>query len=670
MMRTMFKRTFAGAMLMGLLIPLLAACGGQAEPQVIRETVVVRETVEPQIIEQTVIVEAPTAEEGATEEGAEEPAASTESYTTPHPILDDLRVRQAIAYCADRSEVAKSVYSFLDDEQREELLMDTFLPKTHWAAAGEDDGITVYPFDPEQGQALLDEAGWTLDEGDTVRMNEAGEPLTLKFTTTNAQFRQTWAAVFEQQLLDNCGIQIIRTHAPGSWWFGGTTGLQRRDFELGAFAWVGETDPKGQTLYACNQIPLPSNSWEGQNYMGWCNETASQAIIAANNTLDRDERIAQYQIFQQEFTKDMPSLPMFNRLEVAAASGNVENYNPDPTEYYTKNIYEWTLTDGGDTVVLGMTQEPASMFTQNESAAVQRIAAYLIGNFGHQGFAFTAADYDYQALALTELPSIENGGAALEAVEVNAGDMVWSVDGDAVELADGVEVINADGETVAFEGDAITMNQLSVTFEYQEGITWEDGEPLKAADFELGNAIECDPEAGTISLQICNSRQEIEYVSDNSYTITYLPGVQWPEYSVYSLYAYPSHQELSDGRTLADVPADEWSSLPEIAEAPLSLGPYRLVEWEKGQRMVFEANPNYYGGEPAIQNVIIQFFEDTNQAVAQLLTGDVDVLGRETLGAGPEVEAVLQEAEEGTDLQVFTLASPTWEHVDINLFTK
>src|SRR3712207_1937004 len=158
--------------------------------------------------------------------------------------------------------------------------MDTFLPQGHWALATE--GITKYPFDAEQGKRLLDEAGWKAEEAGTVRTNAKGETLSLKFTTTDAQFRQTWATVLEKQLLDNCGIQIVRTHAPGSWWFGDTTGLARRDFELGAYAWVGEPDPGGDTLYACNQIPLPSNNWEGHNAMGWCNEKASKAIIAAN----------------------------------------------------------------------------------------------------------------------------------------------------------------------------------------------------------------------------------------------------------------------------------------------------------------------------------------------------------------------------------------------------
>ena len=83
--------------------------------------------------------------------------------------------------------------------------MDTFLPKTHWAYKG---GYQDYPYDPEKGAALLDEAGWKLPEGGTVRENEAGETLAVKFTTTNAQFRQTWSAVMEQNLGD-CGIQMI-----------------------------------------------------------------------------------------------------------------------------------------------------------------------------------------------------------------------------------------------------------------------------------------------------------------------------------------------------------------------------------------------------------------------------------------------------------------------------
>jgi ABC-type transport system substrate-binding protein len=651
-------KTYRFALLLALLVPILAACGNAAQAPV-RETVVVVQTAPPE--QQTVVVRETVA--GATAAPAAEP------FTTPHPILGDLRVRQAIAHCTNRLELIKSVYPFLGEEEQKRLLMDTNLPQGHWALATE--GITTYPFDAAKGNALLEEAGWKLAEGaelgSAIRVNASGDPLELSFTTTNAQFRQTWAAVMERQLLSNCGIQILRTHAPGSWWFGDTTGLARRDFEIGAFAWVGEPDPGGQTLYACDQIPLPSNNWEGQNSMGWCNETASKAIKAANNTLDREERIKQYAIFQQEFTKDMPSLPLFNRAEAEAANKDLKGFQSDPTEYVTANIHEWELP-GKDTVVIGLTQEPASLWGLVESAAVQRVVSFLIGSPSA-----TTYDYDYQPFTLKTLPTIDNGGATLTAVDVKAGDKVWSTAGEPVDLAAGVEIVNSDGETIKYESGTVKMNQLVVNFEYVDGLKWADGEAIKQADFELGAKIDCDPDSGAVSFNICDSRQKIDFKSDTAYTISYLPGVAWPEYSIYTLSAYPSHQVIADGefkgQKLADVPAKAWATLPEIAENPLSSGPYTLVSWDKGQRMTFEANPNYFKGAPKIQRVIVQFFEDTNQAVAQLLTGNVDVLGSETLGAGAEVETVLKAAAEGK-VQAEVIASPTWEHADFNLFVK
>jgi ABC-type transport system substrate-binding protein len=90
--------------------------------------------------------------------------------------------------------------------------MHTFIPRDHWAYAG-DDNITIYPYDPDAGRALLDEAGWTLAEGAAFRTNADGDELALQFTTTSAAFRQTWAAIWEQQMAD-CGVRIVRSACP------------------------------------------------------------------------------------------------------------------------------------------------------------------------------------------------------------------------------------------------------------------------------------------------------------------------------------------------------------------------------------------------------------------------------------------------------------------------
>lgn len=587
-----------------------------------------------------------------------------EDYTTPHPILSDVRVRKAIAHCIDRDALIDSVYPYVDDEVKPTLRMDTFLPKTHWAYSGP---YTDYPYDPEAGMALLEEAGWTTGGG-PFRVNAQGDSLAIKFVTTNAQFRQTWAAVAEQNLA-GCGIQLIRTHAPASWWFGDTTGLARRDFELGAFAWVGQTDPSGRTLYACNQIPLPSNNWEGQNSMGWCNPEASDAIVLANNTLDRDVRIAAYDIVQKHFSEDMVSLPLFQRAEAEAWSMNLEGIVVDPTEYASASAANWSLVDGGDTIVIGFSQEPASLWSLVESAAVMAQIAQMGVGIGN-----TQYSYDYQAVLQRELSTIEAGLATNEMVTVAAGDTVYNAAGDPEELAAGTVVL-VDGAPLTYDGSSeLQLPQLTVTYALND-YTWSDGTPGSIEDVKLAYQINCDPQSGATTFITCNSIADIQY-SDSAleWTVTYWPGVQAPDYYLmpFSISPnnpiYPSHQVLGDGRMLKDVPAAEWATLPEIAERPLSYGPFYVSEWQKGQSLTLDRNP-YYAPGTGVERIVVVFISDTNQAVAQLLSGDVDYLEKATLGGGAEVQTLVDAAELG-QVHLEIIPSPTWEHIDFNLYTK
>ncbi|MBP7962674.1 MAG: peptide ABC transporter substrate-binding protein [Caldilineaceae bacterium] len=584
----------------------------------------------------------------------------SEDYSTPHPILSDLRVRQAIASCIDRDALIASVYPYV--EEPDTLLMDAPWPTSHWVYSGPYTDMPQY--DPAAGAALLDEAGWTLADGAAVRTNAAGEVLALKYATTTAQFRQTWSAVMEQNLIA-CGFQILRNHVPASWWFGDTTGLARRDFELGAFAWVGQTEPAGRTLYACDQIPLPSNNWEGQNYMGWCNETANAAIVKATNTLLREDRVAAYDAFQKEFAKDVVSIPVFNRAEAEAYSVNLEGVVVDVTEYEPTNLHEWTLADGGDTIVIGMTQEPDSMLALVSSMAAQRLV-----DRPAKGVIYTQYSYDFQPALQDTLSTIESGLATNDTVDAAAGDMVYNTAGETVELAAGVKVFDADGNEVEYSEGTVPMKQLVVTYKLQP-YTWSDGQAGSVADIELGAQFDCDTESGATSFITCDAIKDKVFATDAlEVAVTYVPGFQDPTYMLFPFNLYPSHQVLADGRNLKDVPAAEWATLPEIAETPLSFGAYYVAEWIKGQSLTLAANPYFWGGEVATPNVIYIFLADTNQAVAQLLNGDVDYLDSSTLGAGAEVQTVLDAANSTGNVVVEIIASSTWEHIDINLFTK
>jgi ABC-type transport system substrate-binding protein len=324
-------------------------------------------------------------------------------------------------------------------------------------------------------------------------------------------------------------------------------------------------------------------------------------------------------------------------------------------EYYNYNIQEWARP-GQDTIIIGFTQEPASLFTLVEDAFVANIAYQVIRPAQE-----IHLNYEFKNSPITkDLPTLENGGTTNNDVEVKEGDMVVDANGDPVALAAGVKIKNAAGEEVEFTGGTVTMKQLVSRFEIAAGVTWEDGTPVSSADLELGKNIACDPESGATSFITCDKTANVEFLTDAvGYVQTWLPGVQDPLYFVPVWPIYPAHQ-------LGDVPAKDWATNPLVAETPLSYGPYKIVEWVKGEKMVFAANEFWVGGAPATPNVVIQFVTAEN-AEALLITGDVDILDSTTLAGLTET---LVAAETEGKIKTITNAGATWEHIDISLFVK
>lgn len=605
-----------------------------------------------------------TVPEGPTEALSSLPATETtpDQFTAPHPVLGDVRVRRAVAYCTDRAALFKSVHPEIEDAAP--FLADSFVPRDHWAYA---EDIARYPFDPAQGAALLDEAGWRLPEGATYRVNAAGAELVLTLTTTDSQFRQTWAAAWETQM-QACGLRIVRSHMPATWLFGDSTGLRRRDFEVAAYAWVAEGDPGGRTLYACDSIPTPANGWSGQNYSGWCNPVADAAIRTAATALDRAARRAAYATVQQRLAEDVPMLPLFFRPDFYAVNAALENFRVDSSQaLHTWNAAEWRLP-GKETIVIGEGSEPASL-ARLEPGYLSQLLRQLIA-----GVDYTHFGYDYQPVMLTRMPTFESGAAVSDNASVAEGAAVVDVNGQAVELKPGVRVRDIGGNEVAFSGEPLTLRQISVTYEFVPGLTWSDGTPVSRADYELAYRIECDPATGVADYLSANPRcaqiARVEFLSDTAYRVTYKPGFDDPEYFLPPFGREPAYRVIGDGRRLTDVSGAEWTALPEVRESPSGVGPYRIVQWVFGQQLVLEANPYYSAGPVATPNIVVRFIAAPEQAAQLLLAGEVDVLDIETLRTPENLTRLLAAQRAGRPVRVITLPSPIWEHLDFALFQR
>ncbi len=60
--------------------------------------------------------------------------------------------------------------------------------------------------------------------------------------------------------------------------------------------------------------------------------------------------------------------------------------------------------------------------------------------------------------------------------------------------------------------------------------------------------------------------------------------------------------------TLGIVP--EHAHGKDYARNPIGSGPYKMVQWDEGQQLIVEANPDYYGEAPEIQRLVFLFVEE------------------------------------------------------------
>ena len=60
--------------------------------------------------------------------------------------------------------------------------------------------------------------------------------------------------------------------------------------------------------------------------------------------------------------------------------------------------------------------------------------------------------------------------------------------------------------------------------------------------------------------------------------------------------------------------------------AAIGTGPYRFKSWTPGDRMVMEANPDWWGGTPEFSRITLRFIANAAARVAALLSGQVDLI--------------------------------------------
>ncbi len=269
-------------------------------------------------------------------------------------------------------------------------------------------------------------------------------------------------------------------------------------------------------------------------------------------------------------------------------------------------------------------------------------------------------NYEPSPVILASLPTVENGGVSLRAAAVSEGDPVANVNGDIVALKKGVRVFPAGctspGCAVEWDGStALELTQMVVKFTLLEGITWSDGEALKAQDSVFSYTVSTD--AATLVTRT-NIERTLSYTALDERTVEWVGQPGYLTLNPAAFFWSPLPEHALSGLTPAQMNED-----PSTTRQPLGWGPYVVEEWVSGDHIRLVKNARYFRaaeGLPYFDVLVFQFIPATPEAdLSMMLTGECDIMDT---SAGLESQIVrVRELEGQGELKSYFGMGPEWE---------
>ena len=171
------------------------------------------------------------------------------------------------------------------------------------------------------------------------------------------------------------------------------------------------------------------------------------------------------------------------------------------------------------------------------------------------------------------------------------------------------------------------------TYKLRPGLKWSDGKPLTAEDVAWTINTSRDEEWINHSATTVN----LDATAKDDTTLVIKSKVPDPKLPTMDVYILPKHiwGKMSEDER------GKYQGLDGVGS-----GPFTLEKFEKGQFARFKANPNYWGGKPAVDKVVLRKFNNPDAEVAALKTGELDAAqdlpgaAYDTLAKDPNIQTV------------------------------
>jgi len=229
------------------------------------------------------------------------------AINTTRPPFDDVRVRRAINLAIDKAAIIQAVY------QGAGVIAKNPIPPTLWSY---NDAIRDYPYDPDEAQRLLVEAG-----------HAQGFDADLWYMPVSRPYNPDGKRMAEM-IADDLGKVGIRLNLVTDEWSAYRTALQAGKPSLALYGWTGDNgDPDNflDVLLGCTSA-RPG----GNNIAKWCNKDFDALVIKAKVVADRAQREALYRDAQVIFKREAPWVPIAHSIVFMATRKEVSGFKMDP----------------------------------------------------------------------------------------------------------------------------------------------------------------------------------------------------------------------------------------------------------------------------------------------------------------------------------------------------
>lgn len=240
--------------------------------------------------------------------------ASEKNIMDENAKMNDVKLRQAIAYAIDTKTAGESLYNGLYHPATS--LIISFFGDLH------DSELEGYSYDPDKANKLLDEAGYKDVDGDGIREGKDGKEFKITFaarkrTEANEALVQQYIAWWKEVGL-NVELYTGRTVEGNTFY----DAIQANDASIDMYAggWSTGYDPNPSGLWG-ETAPFNMSRFVDEE------NTKLLKAIGSVDSFDDETNLKNYKAWQKYAAEQAFAIPTFESESITAVNKRVKNYD-------------------------------------------------------------------------------------------------------------------------------------------------------------------------------------------------------------------------------------------------------------------------------------------------------------------------------------------------------